>query len=201
MDGLQETSTTLLPGMVAPNKFLGFGVTADDGATSNRFLNGALDDVRIYDSVLTTNQAQAIYETELMGNQSSVIANDGQAIRFALNVNDAASTILSGLPNGTVVSDGTHTVTVGAAGTADISGWNASEISLSNYGTGSFMFNVTGTDAGGAFDQRVPVGCHECRHVHRDFGSQHAYRQRVRQRAFRWCGQRHTEWSWAATTC
>jgi Ca2+-binding RTX toxin-like protein len=85
----------------------------------------------------------------LMGNQNSVIANDGQTIRFALNIDDAAATILSGLPNGTVVSDGTNTVTVGAAGTANISSWNASEISLSNYGTGSFLFNVTGTDASG----------------------------------------------------
>jgi Ca2+-binding RTX toxin-like protein len=147
VDGTQEASTILLPGAISPNKFLGFGVTADDGATSDRFLNGALEDVRIYDHVLTTNQAQAIYETELMGNQSSVIANDGQTIRFALNVNDASSTILSGLQSGTVVSDGTHTVTVGAAGTADVSSWNASEISLSSYGTGSFLFNVTGTDA------------------------------------------------------
>ncbi|HTY03563.1 MAG TPA: retention module-containing protein, partial [Rhodocyclaceae bacterium] len=147
VDGTQEASSTLLAGMVAPNKFLGFGVTADDGATSDRFLNGALEDVRIYDSVLTSSQAQAIYETELMGNQNSVIANDGHAIRFALNINDATSTILSGLPNGTVVTDGTHSVTVGAAGTADISSWSASEVSLSGYGTGSFLFNVTGTDA------------------------------------------------------
>ena len=120
----------------------------DDGTTSNRFLNGALEDVRIYDHVLTTNQAQAIYDTELMGNQHSVIANDGNTIRFALDINDATSTVLSGLVNGTVVSDGTNTFTV-VAGTANISSWGASEITLSNYGTGSFLFNVTGTDAAG----------------------------------------------------
>jgi VCBS repeat-containing protein len=146
VDGTSVSTGTLAAGSLPPNKFLGFGVTADDGGTSNRFLNGALEDVRIYDHVLTTTQAQAIYETELMGNQNSVIANDGQTIRFALNINDATSTVLSGLPNGTVVTDGTHTATV-TAGTADISGWNASEISLSGYGSGSFMFNVTGTDA------------------------------------------------------
>jgi Ca2+-binding RTX toxin-like protein len=40
-------------------------------------------------------------------------------------------------------------VTVGAAGTADITSWNASEVEINSYGTGSFMMTVTATDASG----------------------------------------------------
>jgi len=150
VDGVREANQTYNAGVVTPNQFLGLGVTADDGATSHRFLNATLEDVRIYSTALTTNQAQAIYETELMGNQDNVIANDGQTIHLALTANDAASMVLSGLPSGTVVSDGVHAaITVTATGTADISGWNATDVALSSYGTGSFLMSVTGTDASG----------------------------------------------------
>ena len=152
VDGVNNVNGTVLLAntVVATNKFLGLGVTADDGATSNRFLNAKLEDVRIYDSVLTTTQVQAIYETELMGYQNSVIANDGHALHFSLSVNNTTSLIISGLPNGTIVTDGgTHSFTVGAAGTADITGWNASELEVNTYGTGSFMMMVTGSDAAG----------------------------------------------------
>ncbi|MDE2440640.1 MAG: type I secretion C-terminal target domain-containing protein, partial [Betaproteobacteria bacterium] len=151
VDGTAQAinGTALWAGGFAPNKFLGFGVTADDGSTSDRFLNGALDDVRIYDGVLTTAQAQAIYKTELFGNQASVIANDGHAVHFSLTTSDASSVVLSGLVSGTTVTDGTHSGTVGSGGSLDISSWGASEIALSGYGTGSFMMAVTGTDAAG----------------------------------------------------
>ena len=151
VDGTAQAfnGTILAAGAVAPNKFLGFGVTADDGITSDRFLNAALEDVRIYDGVLTTAQAQAIYETELWGSQNSIIANDGHAIHFSLGVNDATSIVLSGLVAGTTVADvtGAHTGTVGAGGTLDISTWGASEVVLSNYGTSSFHVSVTGANA------------------------------------------------------
>ena len=151
VDGVAQAinGSTLWAGGIAPNKFLGFGVTADDGVTSNRFLNGGLDDVRIYDGLLTTGQAQAIYETELFGNQPNVIANDGRAVHFSLAMSDASSLVLSGLVSGTVVTDGTHSGTVGAGGTLDISSWGASDIAISNYGASSFMMAVTGTDASG----------------------------------------------------
>ncbi|AXS79270.1 Ig-like domain-containing protein [Dechloromonas sp. HYN0024] len=153
VDGVAQTinGTVLAAGSVAPNKFLGFGVTSDDGATSNRFLNGALEDARIYDGVLTNSQAQAIYETELWGNQHSVIANDGHELRFSLGLADAASVILSGLVSGTVVTDGAggHSGTVGAGGVLDISAWGASEVVLSNYGSGSFHITISGADTVG----------------------------------------------------
>jgi len=152
VDGnLEVNGTVLAANSVAPNKFLGFGVTADDGVTSNRFLNAALEDARIYDGVLTDAQAKAIYETELWGNQGNIIANDGHAIHFSLAANDAASVVLSGLVAGTIVTDvsGAHTATVDATGTVNVTGWSASELVLSNYGTGSFHFAVTGTDATG----------------------------------------------------
>jgi VCBS repeat-containing protein len=148
VDGKQEASATLDAGIVVPNNFLGLGVTADDGATAHRFLNGTLEDVRIYDTSLTTGQAQAIYETELMGYQHNVIANDGQTVRFTVNTTDATTTVLSGLTTGTLVTDGTHTTTVGVGGTADVTGWGH-EIAISGYGTGSFLFGVTSTDAVG----------------------------------------------------
>jgi hypothetical protein len=152
VDGVRERNSTFNAGVTGiPNKFLGFGVTADDGTASHRFLNATLEDVRIYNTALTTAQAQAIYETELMGNVENVIANDGRPLHFSVSVNDAVSLVLSGLPNGTVVSDGPggHSVTVGGAGTADISTWGATEVEISGYGTGSFMMTVTGTDASG----------------------------------------------------
>ena len=152
VDGVQNVNGYVLaPTEIAPNNFLGFGVTADDGITSNRFLNGALEDARIYDGVLTDAQAKAIYETELMGNQGAVIANDGHDIHFSLAATDSAGVVLSGLVSGSTVTDvtGAHTATVGASGTVDVTAWGASELVLSNYGTGSFHFAVTGTDSSG----------------------------------------------------
>jgi Ca2+-binding RTX toxin-like protein len=147
VDGVQDAAGTFNPGIIVPNNFLGLGVTADDGGAAHRFLNGTLEDVRIYDQTLTASQIQAIYETELMGNQSNVIANDGQTIRFALDVHDAVSTVLSGLVSGTVVSSGVHSALVDASGTVDISGWNATEVALSDYGSGSYMITVSATNA------------------------------------------------------
>jgi hypothetical protein len=159
VDGAAQAinGTVLSAGATAPNKFLGLGVTADDGATSDRFLNAALEDTRIYDGALTDAQAKAIYETELWGNQTAIIANDGHAIHFSLSANQANSVILSGLVVGATVADGTgaHTATVGATGTVDISTWGASEVVLSNYGTGSFHFSVTGTDISGHTDSQL----------------------------------------------
>jgi Ca2+-binding RTX toxin-like protein len=152
VNGVVERSVTFNAGVTGiPNQFLGFGVTADDGATSShRFLNAILEDVRIYNTALTSAQAQAIYETELMGDFENVIANDGRPLHFSLNVNDATSVILSGLPSGTVVNGPSgQSVTVSAAGTADITSWNATEVEIHSYGTGSFMMTVTATDASG----------------------------------------------------
>ena len=99
VDGVLNSTGTLQAGKVLPNKFLGFGVTHDDGATSNRYLKGTLDDIRIYNSVLTAAQIKAIYavENNALG-ASAVIDNDGGFERFAVTASNFTQLTITGAP-------------------------------------------------------------------------------------------------------
>jgi len=147
VDGVLNSTGTRQAGVSMPNKFLGFGVTADDGAATDRYLNGTLDDVRIYDRVLTSSQIQAIYAVENNNlGVNDVLDNDGGAVRFTLSAHDYTQLTVEGAPVGATLTDGTHSVLVSSPGQAvDISGWTYSELAVTGLGTASALLAVTAT--------------------------------------------------------
>jgi uncharacterized protein YegL len=154
VDGVLSGSGTVAAGVTGlPNKFLGLGVTADDGATTDRYLNATLDDVRIYDRTLTAAQVQSIYTVENNNlGANAVIDNDGGAERFTITATNAISVSVSGAPVGSVIGDGVggHSVTIASAGqVVDVTGWTHSEMTVRSLGAGvSAMLEVTATGAG-----------------------------------------------------
>jgi len=151
VDGASNATGTLLPGSIIPNNFLGFGVTNDTSATTaDRYLNGTLDDIRIYDRVLTSAQVTAMYQVE---NQNlgavDVLDNDGGAVRFAIAANDYTGITVTGVPSGATLTDGTNSVTFsGSVTSADITGWNHGLLSVTGMNaSGQAMLTVTATGA------------------------------------------------------
>ena len=138
------------------NRLTGFGTTnrfADDAAGSDlpdtRTLRADLDDVRIYNHVLTGDQVAAIRAVEA-GYHDLAVANDGDAVKLTLAATNYTALSISGLNAGMVVTDGTAGHTVTATGTdsaIDLTGWNLDTLSLSGAGTGSalLVFNATNT--------------------------------------------------------
>ena len=149
VDGVLNSSATLAAGASMPNNFLGFGVTHDDGVTTDRYLNGTLDDARIYDRVLTASQIQAIYAVESNNlGASDVLDNDGGPVRFTVTANDYSQLTVTGAPVGTILTDGTHNVTITASGqSVDITGWTHSKLAVTGLGTSSAMLSVTANGA------------------------------------------------------
>uniref|UniRef100_UPI0013009E11 beta strand repeat-containing protein n=1 Tax=Rhodoferax ferrireducens TaxID=192843 RepID=UPI0013009E11 len=148
VDGILNSTGTLQAGAIMPNNFLGFGVTADDGAATDRYLNGKLDDVRIYNRVLTSSQIQAIYAVESTNlGASAVLDNDGGPVRFTVTATDYSQITVSGAPIGATLTDGgTHSTLITTTGqVVDITGWVQSELAVTGLGTTSAMLEVTAT--------------------------------------------------------
>ena len=141
----------MLTGLGATNNFANDASSTD--LTDYRFLNADLDDVRIYDHVLTADQVAAIKAVE-SGYSDTAIANDGEALKLSLAATDYTALSVHGLNTGMVISDGAgHTTTIGASGTdtvVDLTGWNLSSLSISGAGTGSstLVFDATDTVSG-----------------------------------------------------
>jgi len=122
--------------------------------TDYRFLNADLDDLRIYNHVLTADQVAAIKSVE-SGDHTLAVANDGDAIKLSLAAANYTGLSVHGLNTGMVISDGAggHSATIGATGTdtvVDLTGWTLGSLSVSGSGTGSatLVFDATNTVAG-----------------------------------------------------
>lgn len=91
------------------NRLAGFGQNNNslDAAGSDLadfgFFRGQLDDLRIYDRVLTADQVAAIRAAEA-GYHDTAIANDGDALRIALTATDYTSLTVQGLEAGMTIS-------------------------------------------------------------------------------------------------
>jgi large repetitive protein len=147
------------------NELRGFGTTArfqgvDQTAPGNANVNwaartafnGDLDDVRIYDRVLTADQVAAIQAVE-NGLQGSAIANDGGAMRLAVAVTGATALTVSGLAAGMVLSDGVN-VLAPATGPdqviaipTGVGGWNLATLQVTGPGAATLEFTATNTTA------------------------------------------------------
>ncbi|WP_184037147.1 VCBS domain-containing protein, partial [Chitinivorax tropicus] len=146
VDGAMSNTGNIAPRAILSNSFLGFGVTADSSA-AHRYLNGALDDVRIYDRTLTADQIKAIFAVENnLLSQHLVLDNDGGPVRFAVTAEDHTSVTISGIPAGTQLTDGLNTKTITNAGEiVDITGWDFNQLALTGLGNQSAMLAVTAT--------------------------------------------------------
>ena len=112
------------------------------------FLRAQLDDVRIYDHVLTADQVRAVQLVE-SGHHDTAIANDGDAMKLALATTDASEVNVSGLAPGMTISDGVHHLTATSADqVVSLTGWSLGSLQVSGSGSATLAFNASHTVAG-----------------------------------------------------
>ena len=161
IDGVLDNSGTLGTGDIGTN-FSSIGRIEDTGGTPE-YIQGDLDEVLVFDSVLTDAQVNNIYTEQLAGNNFDGTArscptpaldhfsinHDSTAVNCqAENITISAHT--SALP--------THTIETGYTGTINLStstghgdwGWvsNGSASNLTNSGNGIGSYNFDGTENG-----------------------------------------------------
>lgn len=167
VDGvLSTTGTTADPrfGLPLLNMLRGFGNTnrfdiapggaAADLAFDQNALRASLDDVRIYDKVLTADQVKAVQLVE-SGYHDTAIANDGSALKLAVSVSDATGLSVSGLAAGMTIGDGTAANTITATGEdqviaipiAGAGAWNLANLQVSGTGSATLAFQATNANA------------------------------------------------------
>ena len=132
VDGVLESTVTNagLTGTITNVFGIGFtnGVKGDYSRRidNDKYLNAAIDDLRIYDSVLTSEQVLSIRDIET--NHHDVgIANDGSSFQFDVTARAFDTLIVHGLQNGwTLTDDAGHSklITGGVTESVDISTWN-----------------------------------------------------------------------------
>ncbi|PTQ72176.1 retention module-containing protein [Pseudomonas sp. GV071] len=136
------------------NHLLEIGVTDafnnSGDVTDSNYFKGALDDLRIYSGVLTSDQIVAINHVE-NGYQATAIANATTSTEntLSLSVTDTASKLtVTGLEDGMTISDGNgHTATSAGVDTViDLSTWTTSNLTLGHTGTDSATLIFTGTN-------------------------------------------------------
>ena len=131
VDGVLEStvSNAGLGGTITNVFGIGFtnGVNGDFSRNINndKYLNAAVDDLRIYSNVLTNEQVRSIREIEL--NHHDVgIANDGTSFQFDVTARAFDTLTVKGLQSGWILSDDSgHTATsTGVTNAIDISTWS-----------------------------------------------------------------------------
>jgi large repetitive protein len=138
------------------NRLLGFGnnnrFSGADGSDEPdlRFLDATLDDVRIYDRVLSADQVAAIRAVE-SGFHDTAIANDGGALKFALGVSNTTALTVTGLNAGMTISDGVNSATALDPDTpVTLTGWNLAALQITGAGTGSATLAFEAVNSNGS---------------------------------------------------
>jgi Ca2+-binding RTX toxin-like protein len=165
VDGALESTVTAngLKGAITNVFGIGYtnGVNNDfsRNITNDKYLNGAIDDLRIYSSVLTAEQVQSIRRVET-DHHDIAIANDGSALKLAVTAAAYDSVTISGLLTGWVVSDGTHAATsTGTTNGIDISTWDLSApLTITGVGaTQSALLDIVATKGVHLAEQSISV--------------------------------------------
>jgi VCBS repeat-containing protein len=126
---------------------------AGSDIADSRYFQGQLDDLRIYDRVLTADQIAAVRAVE-RGFHDTAIANDGGALRLTLAQTGATTLAVSGLAAGMTISDGTNATTVaGPTDVVSLTGWNANALEITNAGVNSATLIFTATTLVGTDSQ------------------------------------------------
>ncbi|HET8872041.1 MAG TPA: type I secretion C-terminal target domain-containing protein, partial [Aquabacterium sp.] len=133
-----------LTSMGVTNQFSNNGSGSD--LTDKRYYTGLLDDLHIYDRVLSADQITAIRAVE-NGYQDHAIANDGGALKLTVAASQYTSLSVTGLETGMTISDGVHSVTATNHDQAiDLTGWTLNSLQVTNAGTGSATLEFTATN-------------------------------------------------------
>ncbi|HEY8119531.1 MAG TPA: type I secretion C-terminal target domain-containing protein, partial [Methylophilaceae bacterium] len=166
VDGTLESSVTStgLQGTITNVFGIGFtnGVNSDfsRNLTSDRYLNAAVDDLRIYSNVLTTEQVKSIQESENNHHDISM-PNDGTTFEFDVTARAYDTLTVSGLLSGWTITDSAgHTATsTGTTQAIDISTWDFSKaLTVSNVGAGqSALIDVSATNGIHTVDQELSL--------------------------------------------
>ncbi len=115
--------------------------------TDKNYFKGQLDDLRIYNHVLTSDQVAAIRSVE-SGFHNTAIANDGNVMSLALTPGNYTSLAVTGLVAGMFITDGnghSHTA-VNPDQSIDLTGWTLGNLQLSNAGSASTTLVFTATN-------------------------------------------------------
>ncbi|MDP3356952.1 MAG: type I secretion C-terminal target domain-containing protein, partial [Polaromonas sp.] len=167
VDGVLESTVTAggLAGTITNVFGIGFtnGVYGnfDRRIDNDKYLNAGIDDLRIYDSVLTNEQVRSVWNTEI--NHHDVgIANDGSTFKFEVTARAFDTLTVSGLQTGWVISDNaghSATITSGVTQSVDISTWSfTSPLTVTGVTTSqSALIDVTATKGVHQVDQLLSL--------------------------------------------
>ncbi|MDP1955177.1 MAG: tandem-95 repeat protein [Polaromonas sp.] len=167
VDGVLESTVTAggLAGTITNVFGIGFtnGVYGnfDRRIDNDKYLNAGIDDLRIYDSVLTNEQVRSVWNTEI--NHHDVgIANDGSTFKFEVTARAFDTLTVSGLQTGWVISDNaghSATITSGVTQSVDISTWSfTSPLIVTGVTTSqSALIDVTATKGVHQVDQLLSL--------------------------------------------
>ncbi|MCB2170926.1 MAG: cadherin-like domain-containing protein, partial [Deltaproteobacteria bacterium] len=139
VDGNFNDSVTTTNGAITVFDLQGFGVTTNsDPNNPNRYLQAELDDIRVFDRVLTAAEVAAIntYETYAADSFDSMVGNEGDALAFAIDADlidtDGSETLtieIRDVPLGATISDGTNT---SAGPIVDVTSWDLSNLTFTS---------------------------------------------------------------------
>jgi hypothetical protein len=157
VDGaLNDVVAVPITGLIDVYDLEGFGVTIDSQTTDtndkNRYFTGTLDDIRIYDRVLSDEEVATIstYENNPQ-TVDSMFGREGEPIGFAVDaaVTDGSETIskveIRNVPLGATISDGTHTA---SGPVVDVTGWDLGNLSFTSgtvHGDSTFIVDIVAT--------------------------------------------------------
>jgi hypothetical protein len=166
VDGTLESTVTAagLQGTITNVLGIGFtnGVNQDFSRRidNDKYFNGSLDDLRIYSSVLSTEQVQSIRRAET-GHHDVAIANDGMTAQFDIAAEVFDTLVISGLQNGWTLSDasGNTATSTGTDLKINIAAWNLDRpLVIGNIGAGqTAMLTITATSGVHQVDQHLNV--------------------------------------------
>ncbi|MEO8023668.1 type I secretion C-terminal target domain-containing protein [Polaromonas sp.] len=167
VDGVLENTVTAtgLQGTITNVFGIGFtnGVNADfsRNITNDKYLNATVDDLRIYDTVLTTEQVRSVWMVET-NHHDVAIANDGSSFKLDVTARAFETLTVNGLLNGWTITDGaghSATVTTGTTQSIDISTWDLSNLlTVSGVGTAqSALIGISATNGVHTADQMISL--------------------------------------------
>ncbi len=138
VDGVLEDTAVTVTGIKNSTPMSGFGATfGSNGA--NEYLQGELDDIRVYDRVLTDYEISQISTYENNLNDYDLVGLEGEPIPFALDAGlvdtdgseSITSIIISDIPEGATLTDGSNFFTATGANSAmDVLSWNTNNLSI-----------------------------------------------------------------------
>jgi hypothetical protein len=167
VDGVLESTVTAagLAGTITNVFGIGFtnGVNGDfsRNISNDKYLNAAIDDLRIYGSVLSNEQVRSVWQVEA-GHHDVAIANDGTSFQLDVTARAFDTLTVNGLLTGWSISDGaghSATVTTGTTQTIDISTWDLStRLTVSGVGTTqSALIGVSATTGVHTVDHMISL--------------------------------------------